>query len=45
MEDSYVYITMDKKNHNVMYVGSGKDNRMNHVLSVGRVVSRPIEPS
>ena len=33
MEDSYVYITMDKKNHNVMYVGSGKDNRMNHVLS------------
>lgn len=33
MEDSYVYITMDKKDHCVMYVGSGKDNRMNHVLS------------
>lgn len=33
MEDSYVYITLNKKDRKVMYIGSGKGNRMSHVLS------------
>ena len=33
MEDSYVYITFDKKDFSVKYVGSGRGDRMDHVLS------------
>jgi hypothetical protein len=33
MEDDYVYITFDKNDFSVKYVGSGKNNRSEHVLS------------